>query len=79
MSKVSLLLPRYMDGGLAAMVAGDFFGSNRLKSAVDPLVGLSASIVSRATWVEAVDFLGHVPYQLLFALICLSYCQPKIW
>lgn len=31
-----------------------------------PLLGLSARIVSLATWVEAMDLRGQVPYQLLF-------------
>lgn len=67
-SKVSLLFPRYIEGGLPGVVSTGFFGSNRLKSAVeDPPVGdLSANIVSLATCVEAVDFRGQVPNQLLF-------------
>lgn len=69
MSRVSLPFPTHIDGGRAAVTAGDFFGSNRLRSAdVAPLAGLSAKMVSRATCVDAVDFLGHVPYQLLFEL-----------
>lgn len=50
------------------MVVGDFFGSNRLKSAVEEFVGLSARIDSLATWVEAFDFRGQVPYQLPLVL-----------
>ncbi len=69
-SKVSLPFPKHIEDGLAAVTGGDFLGSNRLKSAgVVPLAGLSAKIVSLATCVEAVDFLGQVPYQLLFDLI----------
>jgi hypothetical protein len=47
----------------------DFLDSNLLKSVDDdPFEGLSASIVSRATCVEAVDFRGHVPYHEAFDL-----------
>lgn len=60
-----------MDGGLGA--EGGFFGSNRLKSTAGlPFVGLSANIVSLATNVEAVDFLGQVPYHELLDLSCFS-------
>jgi hypothetical protein len=49
-SKVSLPFPKYIEGGLAAVTAGDFLGSNRLKSAgAAPLAGLFAKIVSLAT------------------------------
>lgn len=57
------------------MTAGGFFVSNRLKSADEPFVGLSAKIVSLATDVEAVDFLGQVPYQLLFDFNCDKFRQ----
>jgi hypothetical protein len=60
----------YIEGGREVGGKEAFFGSNRLKSAEEPFVGLSASIVSRATDVEAIDFRGHVPYQELFDLIC---------
>lgn len=68
-SKVSLLLPRYIEGGREAFMDGDFLGSNRLKSDEEgPFAGISARIVSRATEVDAVDFRGHVPYQLPLGL-----------
>jgi hypothetical protein len=55
------------------VIVGDFFASNRLKSAeAAPLAGLSARIVSLATCVEADDFLGQVPYQPLFDFACLE-------
>lgn len=69
-SNVSLLLPKNIEGGRDVVTAGGFFVSKRLKSADEPFVGLSARIVSLATDVEAVDFLGQVPYQLLFDFNC---------
>ncbi len=70
MSKVSLLFPINIEGGREGVMTGDFLGSNRLKSAVrSPFAGLSARIISLATWVDAVALRGQVPCQLLFFLI----------
>jgi len=75
-SEVSLLFPRYIEGGRVALIDGDFLGSNRLKSdEEEPFVGISANIVSRTTEVEAEDFRGHVPYQLSLGL---SYTAKSI-
>jgi hypothetical protein len=49
--------------------------SKRLKSAEEPFAGLSAKILSLATWVEAVDFRGQVPYQLLLDFNYYKSCQ----
>jgi hypothetical protein len=79
MSRVSLLFPIFIEGGRAAEVIGDFLGSNRLKSVERaPLAGFSARIVSLATWVEAVDFRGQVPYQLLFGLSCFNELELEL-
>jgi len=70
MSEVPLLFPRNMEGGLPCDTRDDFReGSKRLRSLEDgAFFGLSANIVSRAIWVDAEDFRGHVPYQLVFDL-----------
>jgi hypothetical protein len=72
-SRVSLLFPRYIEGGLLALGAWGFFGSNWFTTVEEaPFFDLSARIVSLATCVEAVLFRGQVPYQLLFSLTWMS-------
>lgn len=66
--EVSLLLPRYMEGGreLAEVDLSVLPGSNLLRSAVEVFAGFVAMMDSAVTFAKAADLCtrGHVPYQL---------------
>lgn len=72
MSEVSLLFPKYIEGGLPSFRAVAFRGgSYRLRSAVEePFDGMSANIDSLASCVDAEDFRGHVPYHEFLDFNC---------
>lgn len=73
-----------MDGGLIALdakgTASGFFGSNLEKSAQPGFEVLSAKIVSRATFVDGVDFCirGQVPPAYQVRLFCDWYLSANI-